>query len=151
MDDSPDAGATGQAHFPLEPRRISLPVVLAGLPVVTLTTTGRRSGLPWATHLIAIPWQDTLALLGTNFGQPTTPAWTLNLEADPTATVSHAGTTVTVRARSATPRERTIILTMAATRFAGAANYEQRLSGRRPVGIFVLEQLRPDSPPSPPT
>jgi deazaflavin-dependent oxidoreductase (nitroreductase family) len=119
--------------------RISLPVMLAGLPVVALTTTGRKTGLPRVTHLIAIPFEDTLALLGTNFGQPTTPAWTLNLKADPAATISHAGTTVTVRARSATPDERTTILTTAASKFAGAANYEQRLSNKRPVDIFVLE------------
>jgi deazaflavin-dependent oxidoreductase (nitroreductase family) len=48
-----------------------------------VTTTGRRSGLRRTTHLIAVPYGDTLALLGTNFGQPATPAWALNLEADP--------------------------------------------------------------------
>ncbi len=119
--------------------RVTLPVILAGLPVVALTTTGRTSGLPRATHLIAIPFEDTLALLGTNFGQPKTPAWTLNLEADPAATISHHGTTVMVRARSATPDERTAIFTTAATKFAGAANYEQRLADKRPVPVFVLE------------
>jgi len=33
------------------------------LPPLDLTTTGRRSGLPRTTHLIAIPYEDTLALV----------------------------------------------------------------------------------------
>lgn len=119
--------------------RVTLPVILAGLPVVALTTTGRKTGLPRVTHLIAIPYEDTLALLGTNFGQPKTPAWTFNLQADPAATISYDGTTVTVRARNATPDERATILATAATKFAGAADYEQRLSDKRPVPVFILE------------
>src|SRR3712207_9062187 len=60
--------------------RTSAPQLLAGLPVLDLTTTGRKSGQPRTSHLIAVPVADTLALLGTNFGQPGTPAWVLNLE-----------------------------------------------------------------------
>src|SRR3954466_5346252 len=63
--------------------RTSAPELLAGLPVVDITTTGRRSGAPRRTHLIAVPYADTLALLGTNFGQPPTPPWGLNPRADP--------------------------------------------------------------------
>jgi hypothetical protein len=68
--------------------RTSAPELLAGLPVLDITTTGRRSGAPRRTHLIAVPYADTLALLGTNFGQRSTPAWVLNLEADPHLTVT---------------------------------------------------------------
>ena len=51
--------------------------VLAGLPVVEVTTTGRRSGQPRTAPLVAIPMGDELALLGTNFGGPSTPALSL--------------------------------------------------------------------------
>ena len=73
---------------------LDAPEVLAGLPVLDLTTTGRKSGQPRTSHLISIPIDDTLALLGTNFGQPATPAWVLNLEADPKATVRYRDQTV---------------------------------------------------------
>ena len=53
--------------------RRSAPEVLAGLPVLDLTTTGRRSGQRRTSHLISIPVGDNLALLGTNFGQPSHP------------------------------------------------------------------------------
>ena len=62
-----------------------------GIPVVDVTTTGRKSGQRRTTHLIAIPYTDTLALIGTNFGQPSTPAWVLNLEADPHARIAYRG------------------------------------------------------------
>lgn len=118
--------------------RLSLPVVLAALPVVTLATTGRKSGLPRQHHLLAIPHRDDLALIGTNFGQAGTPAWTLNLNANPRATVSYGGMTRKVVARPATARERTDIMATAATSFSGAVHYKQRLEGRRQLPVFVL-------------
>lgn len=124
--------------------RVSLPLVLAALPVITLVTTGRKSGLPRQQHLLAIPHQDDLALIGTNFGQSVLPAWTLNLEAHPNAIVSYGGVTRNVSARSATPAERIDILATAAMKFPGAALYEQRLEGRRPLPVIVLQQRRAD-------
>lgn len=118
--------------------RISLPVVLAGLPVLELTTTGRKSGMPRRTHVIAIPFEETLALLGTNFGQPATPAWALNLEADPRATVAYHGITRAVVARPADDAQRRAIHANAEEAFAGTATYEQMVHGRREIRTFVL-------------
>lgn len=122
--------------------RTSLPQVLAGLPVVMVTTTGRKSGRPRTSPLIAPPVGDTLALVGTNFGQPATPAWVLNLEADPTATVEHHGTTAAVRARPATPAERDEIWATAAGVYGGYAKYQDRITGRD-IRLFVLEPADP--------
>ena len=119
--------------------RFSLPVVLAGLPVLTVETRGRRSGLSRSTHLIAVPFEDTLALLGTNFGQPSTPAWVLNLEAHPDARVSYRGATRDVRARAADVNETQTILATAADLFAGTARYDDRIRRRRRLRVFVLE------------
>jgi deazaflavin-dependent oxidoreductase (nitroreductase family) len=118
--------------------RTSAPEVLAGLPVLELTTTGRRSGQRRTTHLIAVPYADTLALLGTNFGQPSTPAWVLNLEADPRASVSHHGSSREVVARPATEDEQQAVLAGSATVYSGYLKYQQRISGRR-LRIFVLD------------
>jgi deazaflavin-dependent oxidoreductase (nitroreductase family) len=118
--------------------RTSAPELLAGLPVLDITTTGRRSGTPRRTHLIAVPYTDTLALLGTNFGQHSTPAWVLNLEADPTATITHRGVTREVRARTASESEAARVLADSVNVYAGYQRYQQRISGRR-VRIFILE------------
>ena len=118
--------------------RVSLPEVLAGLPSLVLTTTGRKSGQQRSTHLIAVPIGDTLALLGTNFGQRDTPAWVLNLEADPQAAVTYHGTTCAVVARPATDGERAEILANSAGVYGGYQKYQQRITGRR-LRMFVLE------------
>lgn len=117
---------------------ITVPAFMARLPVLVLTTTGRKSGQPRQTHLIAVPFLDTLALLGTNFGQPSTPAWVRNLEAEPRAAVTHRGITRDVVARPATDQERTQILANSATVYGGYAKYQQRITGRE-LRIFVLE------------
>jgi deazaflavin-dependent oxidoreductase (nitroreductase family) len=118
--------------------RTSTPRLLAGIPVLDVTTTGRKSGLRRTSHLIAVPYDDTLALLGTNFGQPSTPAWVLNLEADPRATVVHAGRTREVVARSATEQEQAAVLAASSRVYGGYLKYQQRISGRR-LRIFLLE------------
>ncbi len=110
--------------------------------VLVLTSTGRRSGQTCTTRLIAIPVGDTLALLGTNFGQPRTPTWVLNLEADPRATVTHRGVTHPVVARAATEPERAVILRSSAGIYGGYLKYQQRITGRRRLRIFVLEPQR---------
>lgn len=118
--------------------RTSLPRLLTGLPVLVLTSTGRKSGQLRETYLIAVPLGDDLALLGTNFGQPRTPAWALNLEADPRAAVTHHGITRDVEARPATEDEREQVLTSSTDIYIGYVKYQQRITGRA-LRIFVLE------------
>lgn len=119
--------------------RTSLPRMLAGLPVLVLGTTGRRSGLPRETFLISVPVVgDALALLGTNFGQAHTPAWVHNLEANPRATVTFRGRIRPVVARAATEAERASVLTGAALIYQGYVKYQERITGRE-LRIFVLE------------
>ncbi|PUA80288.1 nitroreductase family deazaflavin-dependent oxidoreductase [Nocardioides currus] len=120
--------------------RHSAPNLLAGLPVLDLTTTGRKSGQPRTSHLISVPIDDDLALLGTNFGQPSTPAWVFNLEADPRASVSYRGRSVKVLARSATADERARVIARSAGIYGGYQKYLKRISGRE-VRIFVLESV----------
>lgn len=118
--------------------RRSVVELVAGLPAVQLSTTGRKSGQRRQTHLIAIPFGDTLALLGTNFGQAGTPAWVLNLEADPRATVTYRDTAREVVARPATDSERAQVMASSAGIYGGYVKYQHRITGRR-VRIFILE------------
>src|SRR3954453_11408123 len=67
--------------------RMTVTHALAGLPVVYVTSTGRRSGEPRTHPLAGVPVRDTIALIGSNFGGNQTPGWVLNLEADPKASV----------------------------------------------------------------
>ena len=123
--------------------RHSAPGLLAGLPVLDLTTTGRKSGQSRTSHLISIPIStpagDDLALIGTNFGQPATPAWVLNLEADPRASVTYRRRTLPVVARPATDSERAEVMARARGIYGGYEKYEHRITGRQ-VRVFVIER-----------
>lgn len=121
--------------------RHSAPGLLAGLAVLQVTTTGRKSGQRRTSHLIATPYGDTLALLGTNFGQEGTPAWVLNLESDPRATVAFRGVEVQALARPATAAETTEIFEIASGFYAGYRHYRQRVASRRRIRVFVLETV----------
>ena len=125
--------------------RVSAPGLLAGLPVIDLTTTGRKSGQRRTSHLISVPLDDTLALLGTNFGQRSTPAWVLNLESDPHADVTFKGRSVPVLARPAGTAQYAEVLRRSTGVYGGYAKYAERITGRT-VRIFVLEPLSPDAP-----
>lgn len=118
--------------------RTSAPELLAGLAVLDLTTTGRKSGRSRTSHLVSVPIGDTLALIGTNFGQRPTPAWVLNLEADPRARVTYRSRSVAVVARPATEAEHATVMAGSANVYSGYVKYQQRITGRR-VRVFVLE------------
>jgi deazaflavin-dependent oxidoreductase (nitroreductase family) len=125
--------------------RSSAPEVLAGLPVLWVTTTGRKTGQARTTPLIAVPCGDDLALIGTNFGQRTTPAWVYNLEADPEAIVEYRGITCRATARPATETERDTVWQAASAVYGGYDKYQQRIKGRR-IRIFVLESSSDGAP-----
>jgi deazaflavin-dependent oxidoreductase (nitroreductase family) len=94
--------------------------------------------LPRTTPLIAVPLRDTLALLGTNFGQPHTPAWVYNLEADPHVRVSYRGVTRDLVVRPPSDEEAQEIWAASRTLYGGYEKYRERISGRA-IRLFVLE------------
>ncbi len=119
--------------------RTSVPEVLAGLPVLDVTTTGRKSGERRRTHLIAIPLGGSLAVIGSNFGQADTPGWVVNLEADPRATATYRNRSIEVVARPADAAEFEEVLRNAAPLYGGYAKYRERIGESRRLRIFVLE------------
>lgn len=62
-----------------------------GSPVLLLTTTGAKSGLPRTTPLVYGRQGESLIVAGSNFGQEHHPLWTKNLLANPAATVTIGG------------------------------------------------------------
>jgi deazaflavin-dependent oxidoreductase (nitroreductase family) len=117
--------------------RTAVATLLAGLPIITVTTTGAKSGLPRALPLLGIPIAGDLALVGTNFGQANTPGWVHNLEAHPSARVTYRDRSVEVTARRANPEETDAALTAAAGVYPGYDKYRERITGRE-IRVFVL-------------
>jgi deazaflavin-dependent oxidoreductase (nitroreductase family) len=77
-----------------------------GGPVMVLETTGRRSGRTRATPVIYAWDGDDLVVVPSNAGNARTPAWWLNLQAEPRATVVMGGQRRAVRARATEGEER---------------------------------------------
>ncbi len=117
--------------------RLTVPGLMAGLPVIMLTTTGAKTGEPRSMPLVGIPLGDDLALIGSNYGQKPTPGWVYNLEANPAATVSYRDRSVEVTARPATDEEAERAFEIAAGFYPGYGKYRSRASHRK-IRVFVL-------------
>ena len=108
-----------------------------GQPVLALTTTGRRTGVPRSTVVAYLEQGDAYAVFGVNLGSEHDPSWCLNLAAQPRATVEVAGRRVDVRARRAAGDEAERLWRAYAARTPPSEAFRE-ISGRE-IPIFVLE------------
>ncbi|WP_191094151.1 nitroreductase/quinone reductase family protein [Nocardia colli] len=76
-----------------------------GMPVLVLTTIGRKTGKPRTTPLCYLRVGNDFAVLASNAGSDRMPAWWLNLQARPAGHVLADRSRYTVEARTATPDE----------------------------------------------
>ena len=79
---------------------------VAGLPNLTLTARGRKSGEPRSTPLLAVPRGQDWLIAGSNFGGPKQPVWVVNVEANPDCQITVKGRTRDVTARRLEGEER---------------------------------------------
>ena len=128
--------------------RLTVPGLLAGLPVVMLTTTGAKTGKLRAMPLLGIPVGEDLAVIGSNYGQKNTPGWVYNLEADPSAAVGYRDRTVDVLARRADVAETDRVFDLASGVYPGYTRYRRR-ADHRVIRVFVLETASPQVRPGP--
>ena len=108
----------------------------AGLPIVMLTTTGAKSGRQSTLPLVALPEDERLVVIASNYGQHRNPAWYYNLRANPRATVCFEGVTRNVVARELEGEERDRHYERGITIYPGWRQYRKRAAHRR---IPVLE------------
>lgn len=76
-----------------------------GVPVLLLTTTGRKSGQPRTLPLYFMENGGRIILVASNAGTAHDPAWLLNIRAKPTVTVQVGGQTHTMMAREVSTEE----------------------------------------------
>jgi F420H(2)-dependent quinone reductase len=70
-----------------------------GMPILVLTTVGRKSGQRRSTPVGYLRYGDAFAVLASNAGSDRVPAWWLNLQAHPIAEVLADRQSHTVKAR----------------------------------------------------
>ncbi|MEU4342077.1 nitroreductase family deazaflavin-dependent oxidoreductase [Nocardia sp. NPDC023852] len=113
---------------------------VAGLPSIEVTVAGRKTGIPRTTSLLYVPLGEDFLILGSNWGSPDHPVWSVNLRAAGTATVRHKGeqSRVAVREITGVDRKRAWDL---AVEFWPGYEMEYELSGGRLFRIFELRRL----------
>jgi F420H(2)-dependent quinone reductase len=110
---------------------------IAKAPVLLLTTTGRKSGLPRTAPVVYLADGEDVVVIGSNAGHSRTPAWSLNLKANPEAEVEIGRKRRKVRARIAEGEERTDLWRRHNEQYSGFDEYESRTD--RDIALFVLE------------
>jgi deazaflavin-dependent oxidoreductase (nitroreductase family) len=109
-----------------------------GMPVVLLTTTGRKSGKKRTTMLTAPVQEDERIVLVASYGgDPRHPTWFLNLRDHPDVEVTMGGRTRPMRARVASPEEKAELWPRVTAAYKGYAGYQRRTE--RDIPLVILE------------
>jgi deazaflavin-dependent oxidoreductase (nitroreductase family) len=111
---------------------------LQGGEVILVATTGRRSGKARERQLIGGEHEDGWIVIASYSGHDEHPAWYLNLQANPAATVRTRSGTHQVRAREAEGEERQELWDQMVGQFSDFAEY-QKVSERE-IPVVVLER-----------
>lgn len=110
---------------------------VAGMPVLLLTTTGRRSGKARTTPLTFFRDGTDFVVIASNGGADRPPAWSLNLQQTPRAVVRIGTDTLVVTARPASEQERERLWVVVTGTYAGYARYQERTTRRIPVVLLT--------------
>lgn len=112
---------------------------VAGMPVLELTTVGRKSGQARSVMLTS-PLQDgdTLVIVASRGGDEHHPAWFLNLQANPDVQVKwKGGATKAMRARVATAKERADMWPKVTAKYKNYAGYQEKTDREIPLVLLA--------------
>ncbi len=107
------------------------------MPVLLLTTTGRRSGQERTTPLSFFRDGSDLVVVASNGGADRPPDWWLNLQQNPRAVVATGSDRQNVTFRPASADERTRLWVTITAAHAGYARYQERTTRQIPVVILT--------------
>lgn len=107
-----------------------------GVPVLLLTTIGRKTGKKRTKPLFYLMENDQMVLVASHGGAPTHPSWWRNVEHAPHAEVQLKGTLLQVTAREATPEERERLWPKLVALYPDYATYQKRTTRTIPVVLL---------------
>ncbi|MDT0202495.1 nitroreductase family deazaflavin-dependent oxidoreductase [Nocardioides sp. AE5] len=113
-------------------------VRIAGLPGLTLTVAGRKSGVPRSTPLLCVPHGDGWLVAGSNWGAPKPPVWVANLSAATSARVNFEGRSYDVVPSEAVGEERDRLFAVMNQTWPNYRKYEKRTE--RTIRVFELRR-----------
>jgi deazaflavin-dependent oxidoreductase (nitroreductase family) len=112
-----------------------------GMPVLELTTTGRKSGQPRAVMLTSpIQQGDTIVIVASRGGDDTHPAWFLNLRDNPKVEVAYKGEKKKpYTARVASAEERAELWPQVTSKYKNYGNYQTKTD--REIPLVLLDPV----------
>lgn len=108
------------------------------MPVVELTTIGRKTGQPRSVILTSpVQEGETYVVVASKGGDDRDPAWLGNVRANPEVEVTIKGTKRAMRARVADPDERARLWPIVVRDHANYADYQRKTE--REIPLVLLE------------
>ncbi len=109
-----------------------------GAPSLILHTTGRRSGQPRQTPLLYVDLGDgRAAVVASNGGDDHTPAWALNLQANPQVEAEVRGERVAYVASIATAEQRVELWPKAVAMYKAYDSYQSKTEREIPIVVLT--------------
>jgi deazaflavin-dependent oxidoreductase (nitroreductase family) len=110
----------------------------SGMPVLVLTTTGRKSGAK-RSNMLTSPLRvgDSIVLVASRGGDDRNPDWYYNLQADPAVEVELDGATRPMTARIADAAEKAQLWPQIVADHSNYADYQRKTE--RDIPVIVLD------------
>lgn len=109
-----------------------------GMPVLILTTTGRKTGKRRTTMLTSpVQEGDRVVLVASYGGDDRHPTWFLNVRDNPEVEITMDGKTRPMRARVASPEEKAELWPRVVAAYSGYGQYQQRTD--RDIPLVICE------------
>jgi len=110
------------------------------MPVLLLTTTGRKSGKQHTTALVYMPDGDDFVVVASNGGQARLPNWWLNMRKSKQTRIEVGRKRLRVSVQEATPEERQRLWPRVIAYRAGHETYQERTPYPLPLVILHPEE-----------
>ncbi len=110
--------------------------VIAGAPVLLLTTTGHRTGKQRTKPLLYLMEDDAYVVVASYAGRPSNPAWYRNLQSHPAALIQVNNRRLRVEAETVPAEARVGLWPKLTAMYPGYADYQARAPREIPVVIL---------------
>lgn len=106
------------------------------VPTLLLTTIGRKSGQRRDAQLVYTDVDGLIYIVASNFGGESHPAWSYNLDADPSATIQLRGETIEITAYQLSEKEKELVWDRLVNNIPNYSLYRERTN--RDIKVYSL-------------
>ncbi len=114
---------------------------MRGMPVLLLTTIGRKSGKQRTVPIMYLRDSENYVVIASNGGRDSFPAWFLNLKSHPQVTIEVDGVSRTATAEQANPEEKQRLWPQLVEKAAFFEEYRKKTTRDIPMVIVRPEKV----------